>query len=193
MVKWVIAATSVFFLFPLNASMAAGELDKFVICNDSGLYEQPRRMALAKNIASAFKAMAARIPVVTDEEELWLKTEIDDTLAASGGKPTIRAVKAEKSPAYAKRHAKVITDHVVAVTEDISAGQTTVSDEMKAWVSLQSAMFDYRYSDYLTVLLDAKILTPPDVPMIVRGERFDENNKVSTRCLIYTIVNELPP
>lgn len=181
------------FLHPVMAANASGELDKFVVCNDSGLYAQPERIVVAKNTASAFEALAAQIPAVTDEEERWLKAEIDETLAANGGRPTIRARKAEKSPAYAKRHAKIMTDHLVAVARNLSEGHDTVSDEMKAWISLQNVMFDYRYSDYLTVLVDARILTSADVPMIVSKEQFKENNKVATRCLIYSIVNEIPP
>lgn len=191
--KWAMPVIAVVFLHPAMAANASGELEKFVVCNDSRLYAQPERIVVAKNITSAFQTLAAQIPAVTDEEERWLKAEIDETLVANGGTPTIRARKAEKSPAYAKRHAKIMTDHLVAVAKNLSEGHAAVSEEMKAWISLQNVMFDYRYSDYLTVLLDAQILTSADVPMIVAKEQFKENNKVATRCLIYSIVNELPP
>jgi hypothetical protein len=79
-------AISLAFLFLITVS-SVGQMNQW--------YKNPQnRQAHALQLQRDFEALSAQIPTLSPSEERWLKTEIDDTIAANGQRYTKRALEA---------------------------------------------------------------------------------------------------
>ncbi|MEB2843275.1 hypothetical protein GAO09_14430 [Rhizobiales bacterium RZME27] len=190
--KWVLPIIAAVFGAPAGGAKASSELDRFLVCYDNGISGKTERKIVAGEIASTLRKMSHRISAISEEERGWLKSEIDDTLAASGSTPTTRAVEAEKSAAYAKQQERNLTERIAKTAEDIESKDMDPVKEMESWIAIQDGIFGSGYIDYIATLVRAGHLASKDVPIIVSEERRDDNFKAFTACLINSIVDDLP-
>lgn len=190
--KWAMTIITAVLGASAGGAKASGELDRFLVCYDNGISGKTERKIVAGEIVSALRKMSHRISAMSEEERGWLKAEIDDTLAASGGKPTTRAVEAEKSAAYAKQQERNLTERIVKTAEDIQSQEMDPVKEMESWIVIQDGIFGSGYIDYIATLVRAGHLASKYVPIIASEERRDDNFKAFTACLANSIVDDLP-
>ena len=77
------------------------------ISNSTDWWRTPQaRQAHALKLHRDFEVLYNQIPTLSPSEEQWLKTEYDDTIAASGGRYTKRAVDAMATRAWSIRIGK---------------------------------------------------------------------------------------
>jgi hypothetical protein len=132
---------SLIFLFLLGIS-AFGQSK---ISNSTDWWRTPQaRQAHALKLHRDFEVLYDRIPTLSPSEEQWLKTEYDDTIAASGGRFTKRAVDAmatrEWSIRIAKPHAFQIEYQLAMLSRPLDPAQ-----EARHWTRLAALLMDHEF------------------------------------------------
>lgn len=132
---------SLIFLFLLGIS-AFGQSK---ISNSTDWWRTPQaRQAHALKLHRDFEVLYNRIPTLSPSEEQWLKTEYDDTIAASGGRYTKRAVDAmatrEWSIRIAKPHAFQIEYQLAMLSRPLDPAQ-----EARHWTRLAALLMDHEF------------------------------------------------
>ncbi len=102
------------------------------------------RQAHALKLHGDFEALYSQIPTLSPSEEQWLKTEYDDTIAASGGRYTKRALDAMATRAWSIRVAKPqafqIDYELAILSRPLDPAQ-----EARHWTRLAALLMDYEF------------------------------------------------
>ena len=110
-----------------------------------GWWETPQtRQAHALKLQRDFEALYDQIPTLSPSEERWLKTEYDDTIAASGGHYTERAVSAMDTRAWSIRVAK---PHALKIkSELVMLGmRNNRAQEARHWTRIAVLLMDNEF------------------------------------------------
>ena len=129
-------AISLTFLFLITVS-SVGQTNQW--------YKNPQnRQAHALQLQRDFEALSAQIPTLSPSEERWLKTEIDDTIAANGQRYTKRALEAMESRAWnikvAKQHAQRIVADLGPLTRQLDR-----TKETRQWARISALLMDHGF------------------------------------------------
>jgi hypothetical protein len=129
-------AISLVFLFLITVP-SVGQLNEW--------YKNPQtRQAYALQLQRDFEELNAQIPTLSPSEERWLKTEIDDTIGANGGRYTKRAVDAMDSRAWSIRIAKPYAQQIVAALGPLTR-QLDRTKETRQWARISALLIDHGF------------------------------------------------
>ena len=130
-------AISLAFLFLITVP-SVGQMNEW--------YKNPQtRQAYALQLQRDFEALNVQIPTLSPSEERWLKTEIDDTIAANGGhRFTKRAVDAMESRAWSIKVAKPHAQRIVADLGPFTR-QLDRTKETRQWARISALLMDHGF------------------------------------------------
>lgn len=102
------------------------------------------RKAHALKLHQNFEALSSQIPTLSPSEEQWLKTEYDDTIAASGGHYTKRATDAMQTREWSIRVAK---PHILMINVELGVltMKLTPAEEIAHWTRVAALLMDYDF------------------------------------------------
>jgi hypothetical protein len=121
-------------------------------------YKNPQnRQAHALQLQRNFEALNAQIPTLSPSEERWLKTEIDDTIAANGGRYTKRAMDAMESRAWNIRVAKPHAQQIVADLGPLTR-QLDRTKETRQWARISALLIDHDFWQAVEDLQQRKVI-----------------------------------
>jgi hypothetical protein len=117
------------------------------------------RQEEAQKWLAGFRKLNLRIPMLSPEEQLWLKTEIDDEIARAGNQYTKRALAAMNSREFDLRIAKPHAEEITRVLSELS--RPTLSDrrlEVILWAQLASILMDNEFWQAIDDLVQRGII-----------------------------------
>jgi hypothetical protein len=123
--------------------------------------DKESRQNQARQWRDGFVRLNAEIPTLSPEEQRWLKTEVDDTIAAAGGTYTTRALAAMDSKEYQVSVSKVHVQRIIAVINQILSAGTARNEraEFSQWLRLASLFLDKTFWQAINGLVERKIVS----------------------------------
>jgi len=126
---------------------------------DEYFRDKAYRQSRAKQWSEEFTKLNAQIPTLSPSEELWLKTEIEDTISEAGGKYTRRSLDAMNSREYQIRVAKPHVQEIIKVLDQIvSPPPQNDRQEVLLWTRLATLFIDTDFWLSIDDLVQRKIV-----------------------------------
>jgi hypothetical protein len=123
--------------------------------------DKAARQNQARQWRDEFVRLNAEVPTLSPEEQRWLKTEVDDTIAAAGGTYTTRALAAMDSREYQVSITKAHLQRIIAAANQILSAGTSRNERAEAvqWLRLASLFIDKTFWQAIDGLVERKIVS----------------------------------
>jgi hypothetical protein len=117
------------------------------------------RKGEARNWRQQFANLDKQIPTLSPAEELWLRTEIDDSIRDAGGVYTKRALDAMDSREYALRVTKPHLRQLIGTLDRIIASDPPGQKaEIRLWTEFASSLMAKKFWQEIDRLVSLKIV-----------------------------------
>jgi hypothetical protein len=122
-------------------------------------FDSSYRRESASKWLSELSRVNRQIPTLSPAEQLWLKTEIDDEMAAAGNRYTKRALAAMDSREYQLRVTKPRLDSIVRILGSLSSTRSQpIRTEVNLWAQLASRYMDKELWQAIDALVRSKVI-----------------------------------